>query len=89
MSLGKHADALLFSSGPLSQTVYEAVVDIIKREGIHGLYSGLNSSLLGIAVTNGCVLRSKPPAYNLLHSHCTPTSINFGVISVPGLQRTR
>ena len=39
VSLGKHADALLFSSGPLSQTVYEAVVDIIKREGIHGLYS--------------------------------------------------
>ena len=35
------------------KTVYEAVLDIIKREGILGLYSGLNSSLLGIAVTNG------------------------------------
>ncbi|KAI0650824.1 mitochondrial carrier [Trametes meyenii] len=35
------------------KTTYEAVLDIIKREGIVGLYSGLNSSLLGIAVTNG------------------------------------
>ncbi|GLB33782.1 putative mitochondrial carrier (TC 2.A.29) family protein [Lyophyllum shimeji] len=31
----------------------QAVVDIIKHEGILGLYSGLSSSLLGIAVTNG------------------------------------
>ncbi|KAF5331627.1 hypothetical protein D9611_007697 [Ephemerocybe angulata] len=29
------------------------VLDIIKREGLVGLYSGLDSSLLGIAVTNG------------------------------------
>jgi len=35
------------------KSTYEAVVDIIKREGVLGLYSGLNSSLLGIAVTNG------------------------------------
>ncbi|KAI0775858.1 mitochondrial carrier [Trametes elegans] len=35
------------------KTTYDAVLDIIKREGIFGLYSGLNSSLLGIAVTNG------------------------------------
>ncbi|EJF62241.1 mitochondrial carrier [Dichomitus squalens] len=35
------------------KTPYEAVLDIIKREGFFGLYSGLNSSLLGIAVTNG------------------------------------
>ena len=40
------------------QTAYEAVLDIIKREGFLGLYSGLNSSLLGIAITNGCVSRS-------------------------------
>ncbi|SJL01969.1 related to peroxisomal membrane protein PMP47B [Armillaria ostoyae] len=33
--------------------VIQAVLDILKREGITGLYSGLNSSLLGIAVTNG------------------------------------
>jgi adenine nucleotide transporter 17 len=33
--------------------VHQAVLDIIKREGVAGLYSGLNSSLLGIAVTNG------------------------------------
>ncbi|KAH6914933.1 peroxisomal membrane protein [Coprinopsis sp. MPI-PUGE-AT-0042] len=36
-----------------SKSTYQAVVDIIKREGITGLYSGLDSSLLGIAVTNG------------------------------------
>ncbi|KZT70317.1 mitochondrial carrier [Daedalea quercina L-15889] len=35
------------------KSVYEAVLDIIRREGVLGLYSGLNSSLLGIAVTNG------------------------------------
>jgi hypothetical protein len=33
--------------------VHQAVLDIVKREGVAGLYSGLNSSLLGIAVTNG------------------------------------
>ncbi|KAJ7180039.1 mitochondrial carrier domain-containing protein [Mycena crocata] len=36
-----------------SKSVYQAVVDIVKREGALGLYSGLSSSLLGIAVTNG------------------------------------
>ncbi|KAI0040797.1 mitochondrial carrier [Auriscalpium vulgare] len=35
------------------KTTYQAILDIIKREGVLGLYSGLNSSLLGIAVTNG------------------------------------
>jgi len=30
------------------------VVDLLKRDGFLGLYNGLNSSLLGIAVTNGC-----------------------------------
>jgi len=35
------------------KTVYQAVLDIVKREGVRGLYSGLSSSLLGIAVTNG------------------------------------
>ena len=39
-----------------AQSTYEAVTDIIKREGIRGLYSGVGSSLLGIAVTNGCVV---------------------------------
>ena len=29
------------------------VAEIIQREGLSGLYSGLSSSLLGIAVTNG------------------------------------
>lgn len=36
-----------------SKSVYQAVVDIIKREGAFGLYSGLGSSLWGVAVTNG------------------------------------
>ncbi|KAF8914575.1 mitochondrial carrier [Mucidula mucida] len=36
-----------------SKTTYEAVRDIIKREGLNGLYSGLASSLLAVAVTNG------------------------------------
>jgi len=46
-----------------SKSVYEAVVEIVKQEGVLGLYSGLNSSLLGIAVTNGvyyyCYERSR------------------------------
>ncbi|KAI0301540.1 mitochondrial carrier [Multifurca ochricompacta] len=36
-----------------TQSTYQAVVDILKREGFFGLYNGLNSSLLGVAVTNG------------------------------------
>ncbi|KAF7433410.1 hypothetical protein PC9H_005362 [Pleurotus ostreatus] len=36
-----------------SKSTYQAVLDIVKREGVFGLYSGLSSSLLGIAVTNG------------------------------------
>jgi len=36
-----------------NKSVYQAVVDVLDREGILGLYSGLSSSLLGIAVTNG------------------------------------
>lgn len=35
------------------KTTYQAVIDVIRSsEGISGLYSGLNSSLLGISVTN-------------------------------------
>lgn len=37
----------------VEQSVYEAVLDIVRREGILGLYSGLGPSLLGVAVTNG------------------------------------
>jgi len=36
-----------------SKTTYQAVVDIIQREGPFGLYTGLSASLLGISVTNG------------------------------------
>lgn len=35
------------------QTIPEAISKTIKQEGIAGLYSGLSSSLFGIAVTNG------------------------------------
>ncbi|KAH0840121.1 peroxisomal membrane protein PMP47B [Lanmaoa asiatica] len=31
----------------------KVILDIIKREGLRGLYSGFSSSLVGIAVTNG------------------------------------
>ncbi|KAF8138700.1 peroxisomal membrane protein PMP47B [Boletus edulis] len=34
----------------------KVTLDIIKREGFRGLYSGLSSSLVGIAVTNGRAL---------------------------------
>ncbi|KAF8655306.1 hypothetical protein AX16_003203 [Volvariella volvacea WC 439] len=36
-----------------AKTFYQVVLEIFKREGFLGLYSGLESSLLGIAVTNG------------------------------------
>jgi adenine nucleotide transporter 17 len=37
----------------VNKSTIAVVLDIIKREGLLGLYSGLTSSLLGIAVTNG------------------------------------
>ncbi len=36
------------------QSTYQVIVDVLKHDGFQGLYNGLNSSLLGIAVTNGC-----------------------------------
>jgi len=36
-----------------NKSTFEALVDVLKREGFFGLYGGLNSSLLGIAITNG------------------------------------
>lgn len=36
-----------------SKSVAQHLLEIVKREGIAGLYSGLSPSLLGIAVTNG------------------------------------
>ncbi|QRW05066.1 mitochondrial carrier protein [Ceratobasidium sp. AG-Ba] len=41
------------SSRDPRQSTYQAILDVIQTEGLRGLYSGLNSSLLGIAVTNG------------------------------------
>jgi hypothetical protein len=37
----------------LLQSTVEVVRDIVEREGLLGLYAGLNSSVVGIAVTNG------------------------------------
>ena len=34
------------------QSIVQAALEIIKAEGITGLYAGLNSSLIGIGVTN-------------------------------------
>ncbi|KAF9009094.1 peroxisomal membrane protein [Cyathus striatus] len=54
-----------------TRTAYQAVVDIIQREGVLGLYSGLNSSLLGIAITNGfvtCFVISHMGTKFLLHA---------------------
>ncbi|KAJ3869653.1 peroxisomal membrane protein [Lentinula novae-zelandiae] len=36
-----------------NKSVYQAVMEVLEREGVLGLYSGLSSSLFGIAVTNG------------------------------------
>ncbi|KAH9959196.1 mitochondrial carrier [Russula dissimulans] len=36
-----------------NKSTYQVVVDHLKRDGFVGLYNGFNSSLLGIAVTNG------------------------------------
>ncbi|KAF8558776.1 mitochondrial carrier, partial [Imleria badia] len=38
---------------PDDKALAQVILDIIKREGLRGLYSGLSSSLVGIAVTNG------------------------------------
>ncbi|KAF7789443.1 hypothetical protein EIP86_000388 [Pleurotus ostreatoroseus] len=50
---GGHGEGVQVRRLRQAQSTYEAVTDIIKREGIRGLYSGVGSSLLGIAVTNG------------------------------------
>jgi len=36
-----------------NKSTYQVVVDVLKHDGFQGLYNGLDSSLLGIAVTNG------------------------------------
>ncbi|KAH8926207.1 mitochondrial carrier [Atractiella rhizophila] len=38
-----------------NQGTRAAILKVLNQEGIWGLYDGLSSSLLGIAVTNGCV----------------------------------
>ncbi|KAG6378919.1 peroxisomal membrane protein PMP47B [Boletus reticuloceps] len=43
----------LNSCADIRYTFVQVTLDIIKREGFRGLYSGLSSSLVGIAVTNG------------------------------------
>ncbi|KAG9317660.1 peroxisomal membrane protein PMP47B [Chiua virens] len=38
---------------PDDKSFSRVILDILNREGLRGLYSGLSSSLLGIAITNG------------------------------------
>ncbi|KAJ7179136.1 mitochondrial carrier domain-containing protein [Mycena filopes] len=67
-----------------SKTVYQAVVDIIKREGALGLYSGLSSSLLGIAVTNGVYYYFYERSRGIVQKGkalSTPESILIGLIA--------
>jgi adenine nucleotide transporter 17 len=49
LSVGKTVQTLI---SPSSQSLPTAVAKILKDEGLAGLYSGLSSSLVGIAVTN-------------------------------------
>ncbi|KAG6817466.1 hypothetical protein H0H87_008634 [Tephrocybe sp. NHM501043] len=61
-----------------NKSFYQVVLDTIKREGILGLYSGLESSLLGVAVTNGgFFLKSRHGAKGLT----TIESILAGIIA--------
>ncbi|KAH8105030.1 mitochondrial carrier [Phellopilus nigrolimitatus] len=70
------------------KSTYQAVLDIVKREGVSGLYSGLGPSLLGIAITNGvyyyfyersreAILRSRKGGKAL----STPESMLIGLIA--------
>jgi len=66
------------------KSVYHAVLDIIKREGPLGLYSGLHSSLLGIAVTNGVYYYFYERSRGLVQKGkllSTPESILIGLIA--------
>ena len=51
------------------QSIPEAIAKTLKTEGISGLYSGLSSSLFGIAVTNG-VYYAFCAFLTLLHACC-------------------
>lgn len=44
------------------------MLKVVRDDGIAGLYDGLTSSLLGVAITNGCVahLYNPTPAYSCL-----------------------
>ncbi|KAJ7781259.1 mitochondrial carrier domain-containing protein [Mycena metata] len=67
-----------------SKTTYQAVLDIIKREGPLGLYSGLSSSLLGIAVTNSIYYYFYERSRGIVQKGkalSTPESILIGIIA--------
>ena len=72
-----HRPRIATISDTIFQSTYQAIVDVLRREGLFGLYNGLNSSLLGIAVTNGCVIPNF--FFSNLHSVFTYTA---GIISV-------
>jgi len=63
------------------KSVCHAIVDTVKREGVLGLYSGLSSSLLGVAVTNGY-----DPGFSLVVARTNSFHIGFITISMSGLE---
>ncbi|KAJ7068236.1 mitochondrial carrier [Mycena amicta] len=66
------------------QTSYEAILAVIKRDGLSGIYTGLNSSLLGIAVTNSVYYYFYERARGIVQKGkalSTPESMLIGLIA--------
>ncbi|KAJ7204322.1 mitochondrial carrier domain-containing protein [Mycena pura] len=71
-------------NGAKTQSIYHSVADVIKREGPWGLYSGLSSSLLGIAFTNSVYYYFYERSRALVQKGkllSTPESILIGLIA--------
>ncbi|TYJ52460.1 hypothetical protein B9479_006935 [Cryptococcus floricola] len=68
-------------------TTREAVAKVIKSEGVLGLYSGLTSSLFGIAVTNGVYYAFYEEMRSLLirRRGNTPTSSTSALTTTEGI----
>jgi len=73
-------------------TIPQAIAKTIREEGLHGLYAGLNSSLAGIAVTNGVyylfyeemrsvLMRRRGKTSNAPHALTTAEGIIAGVVA--------
>ena len=65
----------------------DAIRKIIKDEGIAGLYSGMNGSLLGVASTNFAyfywysVVRTLVAKYTESNKHSTPAELSMGALA--------